>query len=200
MMLLNRRQRHEFLTKFNQICDEEDFGQSTWTIDLCYLLRRFNIRHIYTTITIGVNPDFRNNDYYGAILWIDHIRVSSKFDKASCNGLKIQKRTIDNKALLEHLAKKGPVIALTNGYLLHCDLCQTKESECLQEIRKCFSISKPKTRFSGHYIVLCGYDHRIGSVFYRNPAHDDRICVISYRKLTEARTANGTDEPKLYKI
>lgn len=40
--------------------------------------------------------------------------------------------------------------------------------------RGCFSIRKPKMRFSGHYIVLCGYDNRIGSVFYRNPAHDDR--------------------------
>lgn len=40
--------------------------------------------------------------------------------------------------------------------------------------RKCFSINKPKKRFAGHYIVVCGYDNRIGSVFYRNPALDDR--------------------------
>lgn len=161
MMLLNRRQRQEFLSNFNKICDEEDFDKrylntilfliqtffhiiiiiyvvfehSTWTIDLCYLLHRFNIRHIYTTITVGVNPDFRNHDYYGPILWKDHIRVSKKFDKASCKGMNIQKRTVDNRVILEHLAKNGPIIALTNGYLLHCDLCQSKESECLQEIR-----------------------------------------------------------------
>ncbi|XP_055308583.1 protein GUCD1-like isoform X2 [Sitodiplosis mosellana] len=171
MMMLTRRQRQDFLRNFNRVCEEEGFGNSTWTIDLCYLLRRFDIRHIYTTITVGVNPTFRNHDYYGPILWKDHIR---------------------------HLAENGPVIVLTNGYLLHCDLCKTKESECLEEFRKCFSINKPKTKFSGHYIVLCGYDNRIGSVFYRNPAMDDHVCVMSYRKLTEARTANGTDEDLIF--
>lgn len=108
---------------------------STWTIDLCYLLRRFGIRHLYTTITVGVNPEFRDHDYYGPILWKDHIRVSNKFDSAARDGLSIQKRTVENRILLEHLAKKGPVIALTNGYLLHCDICSTKESECLEEFR-----------------------------------------------------------------
>lgn len=112
---------------------------STWTIDLCYLLHRFGIRHIYTTITVGVNPEFRSHDYYGPILWKDHIRVSNKFDTAACDGLSIQKRTVDNRLLLDHLAKNGPIIALTNGELLHCDLCssacRSKGAECLGEIR-----------------------------------------------------------------
>ena len=108
---------------------------STWTIDLCYLLRRFGIRHIYTTITVGVNPTFRNHNYYATTLYKDHIRVSNKFDLAACNGLNIQKRTVDNRILLEHLAKNGPLIVLTNGNLLHCDLCESKESECLEEFR-----------------------------------------------------------------
>lgn len=84
---------------------------------------------------MGVNPNFRNHDYYGPILWKDHIRVSNKFYSAACDDLNIQKRTVDNKILLEHLANKGPIIVLTNGYLLHCDLCKTKESECLEDFR-----------------------------------------------------------------
>lgn len=82
-----------------------------------------------------MNPEFRDHNYYGQILWRDHIRVSSKFDTAACNGLNIQKKTVDNHILLEHLAKNGPVIVLTNGYLLHCDLCKSKDSECLDDLR-----------------------------------------------------------------
>lgn len=165
MMMLSRRQRQQFLLNFKQICDEEGFGQrwnshktrevsslgclislyillivnspfcSTWTIDLCYLLWRFKIRHAYTTITVGVNPDFRSHDYYGPILWRDHVRVSTKFDSAACKGLTIQKKTVDNQAILEHLAKYGPVIVLTNGYLLHCDLCHFAHPKCLDKLR-----------------------------------------------------------------
>lgn len=108
---------------------------STWTIDLCYLLRRFGIQHIYTTVTVGVNPSFRSHNYYGAILWRDHVRVSTKFDSAVSDGLTIQKKTVDNRVLLEHLAYQGPVIVLTNGYLLHCDLCHSTNSPFTDEVK-----------------------------------------------------------------
>lgn len=40
MMLLSPQQREEFEANFNNICAEEGFHQSTWTVDLCYLLKR----------------------------------------------------------------------------------------------------------------------------------------------------------------
>ena len=40
LMLLSEEDRKKFLKFFSQICAEEGFGQNTWTIDLCYLLRR----------------------------------------------------------------------------------------------------------------------------------------------------------------
>lgn len=105
---------------------------STWTIDLCYLLHRFGVRHIYTTVTVGVNPKFRDSSYYGAILWKDHIRVSEKFASAATNGLTIQQKTVDNRKLLEHLAKHGPIIVLTNNFLLNCDLCHSSGCDFLK--------------------------------------------------------------------
>lgn len=108
---------------------------STWTIDLCYLLRRFEINHNFTTITVGVNPEFRSHDYYGAILWRDHVRVSAKFDTAASDGLKIEKKAVANHVLLEQLSRHGPVIVLTNGYLLHCDLCKSTDSPFIDEVR-----------------------------------------------------------------
>lgn len=40
LMLLPVPQREEMLDKFEMICQDEGFNQSTWTIDLCYLLKR----------------------------------------------------------------------------------------------------------------------------------------------------------------
>lgn len=111
------------------------FFSSTWTIDLCYLLRRFDIRHKYATMTVGVNPTFRNHKYYGEILWRDHVRVSTKFDLATSAGLLIQRKTVGNRVLLDHISRHGPIIVLTNGYLLHCDLCHASNSKFVNEFR-----------------------------------------------------------------
>ncbi|KAI5638747.1 guanylylate cyclase domain-containing protein [Phthorimaea operculella] len=40
LMLLPGDQRRQFLENFTDICKDEGFGESTWTIDLCYLLKR----------------------------------------------------------------------------------------------------------------------------------------------------------------
>lgn len=88
------------------------------------------------------------------------MRVSSKFESAACDGLNIQKKMVENRVLLEHLAHFGPVIVLTNGnsffkylfiflrtrsyeillfhilgYLLHCDLCHSTDSPFIDEVR-----------------------------------------------------------------
>lgn len=82
-----------------------------------------------------MNPSFSSHDYYESTLCIDHKRVNSKFDEASTKGWDIQKRTVDNQTLLEHLAKHGPLIVLTNSNLLQCDICKTKHSEVLDCLR-----------------------------------------------------------------
>lgn len=101
---------------------------SIWSIDLCYLLHRFNIIHSYTTITIGVNPKF-NDENYGPIIGQERLRVQEKFQNAKSKGLKIHRQTVSNEVLLEHLAYHGPVIVLTNESILQCKCCHAKQSE-----------------------------------------------------------------------
>ncbi len=45
-----------------EVCQKEGFGHSTWTIDLCYLLKNYapDVPFIYTTIMIGVDPGYQN--------------------------------------------------------------------------------------------------------------------------------------------
>lgn len=38
---------------------------------------------------------------------------------------------------------------------------------------------KPRTDYCGHYIILCGYDDRIGSILYMNPTHTNRKSTLS---------------------
>lgn len=101
---------------------------------MCYLLKRYEIRHIYTTTTIGINPNFHNSQYFGPILLHDHRRVSEKFLSAAEKGITIQKKAVDNKDLLRHLAFNGPIIALVNNNLLHCEYCHGEKAEDLNKI------------------------------------------------------------------
>ena len=60
LMCVNDEVRESILRDVSAICREEDFGQSTWTIDLCYLIRHRSPHTTfhYTTITLGVDPGY----------------------------------------------------------------------------------------------------------------------------------------------
>ena len=60
LMCLNGDVREAISQDVSAVCQEEDFGQSTWTIDLCYLIRHRSpqTRFYYTTTTIGVDPGY----------------------------------------------------------------------------------------------------------------------------------------------
>ena len=60
LMCLNDEVRDAISRDVSAVCQEEDFGQSTWTIDLCYLIRHRSPQtpFYYTTTTIGVDPGY----------------------------------------------------------------------------------------------------------------------------------------------
>ena len=60
LMCVSDQVRESISRDISAICREEDFGQSTWTIDLCYLLRHRSpqSKFYYTTITLGVDPGY----------------------------------------------------------------------------------------------------------------------------------------------
>lgn len=168
-MILDETKRKNFLEKFQEICDDGQFGRSTWSIDLCYILKRFDIKHKYMTATIGINPDYNKVSHYNRILEKDEKRILMKFEKAEENGITIQKRSLSNEFLMRHLSNWGPIILLTNASLLSCDICKTNKLST--EFRSCFPF---KSGYNGHYIVLCGYNFKVRKFFYRNPANKDR--------------------------
>ncbi len=118
--------RIRFLSNFGTMLCEEGIDKSTWTIDLCYILKLFNVRHKYLTQMIGINPNHEHNGYYDRILDKDSVRVLQKFDNAKSMGIVIEQKTANNRLLIDHLAFNGPIILLTNSELLNCDSCKTK--------------------------------------------------------------------------
>ena len=134
-MVMRKQDRDFVLSNLTKFVEEEGFGDSTWTIDLCYILRRFNVVFRYTTIPIGVDPGYAKEAFYDKVLAKDNARVNDRFSAAAENGMVILEKSVTLDDILEHLEKNGPVIILTNANLLTCSQC-SNYSSCYQF---CFS-------------------------------------------------------------
>ncbi|KAH1012032.1 hypothetical protein HUJ04_001278 [Dendroctonus ponderosae] len=190
LMVLPNKHRQHLTKNLSKICKSEGFNKSTWTIDLCYLLKKYEVQHVFYTVTIGVHEGYRGNSFYHQILTKDENRVKVKFRDASKNKIPVRKASISILHIIEQLLN-GPIIILTNARLLYCDIC--KSNKISNELRKCLPWP---TTYQGHYIVLCGYDIERQRVFYRNPSFGDHVCAMSVSTLEEARKSYGTDEDK----
>ncbi|XP_055535335.1 protein GUCD1 isoform X2 [Wyeomyia smithii] len=187
--LVHFRQRFEWdCANFEEICKAAAFKESTWTIDLCYILKDLGIKHKYLTTTFGANPTHIGKKYYKCFDK-DQTRVNQKFQNAESDGIPIEIRSVDYEYLIMHLANHGNIILLTNASLLYCDLC--KANKLTMDLRSCFGL---KSAYMGHYIILCGYDQRIRKFIYRNPAFKNKVCFMSFEAIESARKASGTDE------
>ena len=191
LMVMNKTDRDFILTNLNKFVEEEGFGESTWTIDLCYVLKRFNIEFIYTTITIGVDPGYCKEAFYDKVIAKDNDRVNERFDKATELKMTIEEKSVSLEDILNHLKTRGPVIVLTNANILSCSKCSNYTSW----FPSCWT-GAPS--YQGHYILLVGFNNRSSEVLYRNPTLRDKICYMSYQKLEETRTCYGTDEDIIF--
>lgn len=171
-MVLPNDLRQQLQRNLLEVCKDEGFGKSIWTIDLCYLLSRLGIRYKFTTITIGIHPDYKNNQFYKKVLNRDEKRIQQRFQCAQKNGIKIEKVSLEISILLEHLIY-GPIIVLTNAKLLNCEECKLKKYN--NELKNCFPfLLRCSLQYQGHFVVLCGYDLSNRKIFYRNPSLTDR--------------------------
>ncbi|KAK7874377.1 hypothetical protein R5R35_007839 [Gryllus longicercus] len=188
-MVLSPDLRTELHNNFNEVCREEGFNKSTWTIDLCYLLLRYGVKHCFCTITLGINPGYETQSFYSKVLRKDERRVMQRFSEAKERGIDVQEKSLTHLELIQHLALNGPIILLTNSSLLACETC--KSMKLLSELRHWLPWS---VNYNGHYVVLCGYNLAKKKFYYHNPSLHDRICCMSFTAMDEARCSYGTDE------
>ncbi|KAA8534149.1 hypothetical protein F0562_031658 [Nyssa sinensis] len=148
-------------------CNIQELGElccttSIWTVDLTYLLQRFSISFSYFTVTLGANPNFSVETFYKEQLPNDLVRVDMLFQKALEAGIDIQCRSISGEEIsLLILSGKYIAIALVDQYKLSRswveNMCDT-------------GFCTGSSGYTGHYVVICGYDALTDEFEIRDPA------------------------------
>lgn len=162
---------------------------SIWTVDLAYLLQKFAVRFTYCTVTLGANPNFSVETFYKEQLPNDLVRVNMLFREAREAGICIQCRSVSDKEISEFiLSGKYLAIALVDQYKL--------SHSCLEDAHVSdFHGGSPG--YTGHYIVICGYDAVKNEFEIRDPASPRKHEWVSSLCLEQARKSFGTDEDLL---
>ncbi|KAF8397407.1 hypothetical protein HHK36_016323 [Tetracentron sinense] len=165
---------------------------SIWTVDLAYLLQKFSVSFSFFTVTLGANPDFSVETFYKEQLPNDLVRVDGLFQKALEAGISIQCRSISGEEIsLLLLSGKYIAIALVDQY----KLCRSwLEDVCVS------GFYGRSSGYSGHYVVICGYDADKDQFEIRDPARSRNCERVSLKCLQEARKSFGTDEDLLLVI
>lgn len=162
---------------------------SIWTVDLAYLLQKFSVSFSYFTVTLGANPNFSVETFYKDQLATDLVRVDSLFKKAMEAGIDIQCRSISGDEI-SHLILSGKYIAIAL-------IDQYKLSQSWLENVHVSGFCGGYSEYTGHYVVICGYDVDTDEFEIRDPASSRKHERISSNCLEEARKSFGTDEDLL---
>ncbi|KAK6145421.1 hypothetical protein DH2020_022241 [Rehmannia glutinosa] len=162
---------------------------SIWTVDLAYLLQKFSVSFTYCTVTLGANPDFSVETFYKDQLPNDLVRVNMLFREAREAGIDIECRSVSATEISEFiLSGKYVAIALVDQYKLsHSRL----EDVCVSD----FYSGSPG--YTGHYVVICGYDAVTNEFEIRDPASSREHERVSSWCLEQAHKSFGTDEDLL---
>ncbi|KAL4188558.1 hypothetical protein AMTRI_Chr08g202790 [Amborella trichopoda] len=160
---------------------------SVWTVDLAHLLHKFSVKFFFLTVTLGANPNYAVESFYQDNLPDDIRRVNGQFQVALENGINIQCRSIGGEEIsVLILSGKFVAVALVDKHKLSCR--PWLEEICLPEIYGGTS------GYTGHFVVICGYDADTNEFEIRDPASSRKYERVSLECLEEARKSFGTDE------
>lgn len=186
LMVLRALGRNAYdLKHLQQLCGTT----SVWTVDLAHLLRHFALDVCFLTVTIGANPGFALETFYKETMEEDRKRVDFLFERAAQAGIHIQRRSLSGQELA--------AVVLSGSFLAIALVDKRKFSHpgasatCLPE---CCGSS---AGYTGHYVVVCGYDRSREMFKIRDPASSSESHDISSHAFEEARKAFGTDEDLL---
>ncbi|EYU35265.1 hypothetical protein ABFS82_06G128700 [Erythranthe guttata] len=173
-----------------QLCDLCS-TTSIWTVDLAYLLHKFSVSFTYCTVTLGGNPDFSVETFYKDQLPNDLLRVNTLFHEAREAGICIECRSVSAKEISGFiLSGKYVAIALVDQDKLWSD--SQLVDGCVSDFYSCSSPG-----YTGHYIVICGYDALTNEFEIRDPASSRKIERVTSWCLEQAHKSFGTDEDLL---
>lgn len=167
---------------------------SVWSIDIAYLLRCYHINATFFTVTKGVRPEYRKQEFYKKQLPEDTKRVNELFRNAERDGVPVVQRPILLSEICNAIQHDNMlVLILMDKKFLKCSICD--RSGLLS--RGLFS-TRSSSGFLGHYVLLYAYNPVTDKFLMKDPAALRETCVISADVLQEARLAFGTDQDVLF--
>lgn len=195
---------------------------SVWTIDIAHLLNHFNVVDVvFYTITLGANPDFKKEVFYKDTLGDDSNRVNYLFQTATDKGILIEKRSISSfdmkrwaassiwllillvdkrklKVSLEHETVRNSKNKNKTSGIINRVFGQFEEQGIGHRNPNALNPNaNPNNGYTGHYVVVCGYDFNNDFFEIRDPAVGEKNLFISSADLEKARKEFGTDEDML---
>lgn len=167
---------------------------SVWSIDIAYLLRGYRLDTTFFTVTKGVRPEYRKQEFYRRQLPEDTKRVNELFQNAAGDGVRVIQRPVLLSEIRQAVLEKNHlVLVLMDKRLLKCSVCDRSGLHS----RLMFSSRHPPG-FLGHYVLLYAYNPTTDKFLMKDPAALRETCVISGDTLEEARLAFGTDQDILF--
>lgn len=190
---------------------------SIWTVDLAFLLRRHGVPVSFLTVTLGANPDFENESFYRENMAEDCTRVDALFARAAAEGITVEKRSLGEGELLQHmLGGRHVFIVLVDKRKLSWYRTRPARAGggaaegggavggggagggdgCVRAVASASSSNRGTSGYTGHYVVVIGYEN--GEYIVRDPASTAPESVrVTPAVLEQARKCFGTDEDLL---
>lgn len=201
MILLARGKPFGRLRDLHQLITTEDL----WTIDLAYLLGRYNIPDftMYTSY-IGVHLSNSNKAFYQSSkdLSADRQRIHSLFAQAQEKGIRVAPLLLDLNDARRFLGSgRYAIIMLVDLRILRNIPCfKSERLSCIDKFMSCsfsfcsgYDILSGVDEFEGHFILLVAVDESNDLFYFRDPGTMIDLCYISSDDLEKARSSAGTD-------
>lgn len=167
---------------------------SVWSIDIAYLLKRYNIKATFFTVTKGVRPEYRKQEFYRKQLPEDTKRVNHLFSAAERDGVHVVQRPVALSEIRHAVLEENKlVLVLMDKRLLKCSMCDINPAPS----KGIFS-SRNAPGFLGHYVLIYAYHPASDNFLVKDPAAWRDTCVVSADTMEEARQAFGTDQDILF--
>jgi len=166
---------------------------SIWTIDLAYLLTRFGVGMRMSTLTLGVDKNYADVDFYSH-LNEDDLRVNKMFREAQLAGVTVVQEGVTMDTITRHLESKRVIIILIDWKKLGCLHCSPRRRSIFRNVVE----EKGNRGYQGHFICLTGFDKGRNLIYFSNPAADHPVCICDAEDLDRARKSYGTDEDIIF--
>jgi len=171
---------------------------SIWTIDLAHLLRHFDLRVKFYTVTLGANPAYADEKFYKEHMHEDEVRVHRLFSLAGEVGVEVNHRSLRLDELAEVCASpQHLVLILVDKRVLQQGSLPGSEGKgaTATSLLCCGMLGNlGNSDYVGHYVVLSDYDSATREFWVKDPASRETTTFVKDTTLEKARKSFGTDE------